>query len=206
VTDVTTDIAPATAAAVAHGGRPRDPDISRAILDATIDLLATDGYATLSITDVAQRAGVHKPAVYRRWKSKLELAVAAITELAPHARDPQTDSVATDLVQILLESAPRDDAPGLATMLRLKAAIRDVPELTDAVDTCVVGPRRAVVHAALRRGIERGEVRADVDIELASDLLFGVLQARSTSGRAPLTRKEAVGVVTLLLQGVGVRG
>lgn len=197
---MTTDVAPLTPSST-HGGRPRDPDISRAILDATIDVLATDGYSALSITDVAQRAGVHKPAVYRRWKSKLELAVAAITELAPPARDPETGSVTDDLVQVLLESSPRGEAPGLTTMLRLKAAIRDVPELNDAVDRCVVSPRRAVVHAVLRRGIERGEVRADIAVELATDLLFGVLQARSTTGRPPLTRKQASQVVDLVLRG-----
>src|SRR5437870_3373170 len=108
-------------AAGARGGRPRDPDISRHVLGAALELLATDGYARMSMADVAARAGVHKPAVYRRYANKLDLTLAAVAAVTPAMRDPDTGAVAADLVQILLDAAPRDDAPALATLLRLRA-------------------------------------------------------------------------------------
>jgi len=184
-----------------HGGRPRDPDISRQILAATRELLTTDGYARLGMADVAARAGVHKPALYRRYANKLELTLAAIADLTPAMRDPDTGSVAGDLVQILLDAAPRDDNVAFATLLRLRAEVRSVPELAEAVDRCLVAPKRAIVHDVLARGVARGEVRGDVDPDLVIDLVFGVLQVRSLSGRPALRRKEAAEVVQTVLAG-----
>jgi AcrR family transcriptional regulator len=191
--------------APAHGGRPRDPDISRLILAATRELLTTDGYARMSMGEVAARAGVHKPALYRRYANKLEVALAAIADLSPTMRDPDTGSVADDLVQIVLDVAPRDDTVALATLLRLRAEVRRVPELADAVDRGLVAPKRAIVHDVLRRGVERGEIRDDVDPDLVADLVFGVLQVRSLSGRRAPRRKEAAEIVATVLAGAAPR-
>lgn len=188
-----------------HGGRPRDPDISRHILAATRELLTSEGYARISVGDVAARAGVHKPALYRRYANKLELTLAAVAELTPPMRDPDTGRVADDLVQIVLDAVPRDDTVALATLLRLRAEVRRVPELADAVDECLVAPKRAIVREVLRRGVERGEVRADVDPELVIDLVFGVLQVRSLSGRPALRRKDAAALVDTVLLGAAPR-
>jgi AcrR family transcriptional regulator len=195
----------AIGSATPHGGRPRDPDISRQILAVTLELLATEGYARMSMADVAARAGVHKPAVYRRYANKLELTLAAIADLTPTLRDPDTGRVADDLVQIALDAAPRGDAPALATLLRLRAEVRSVPELADAVDGCLVAPRRAIVGDALRRGVARGELRDDVDLDAVADLVFAALQARSLSGRPPLRRREAAALVDIILQGAAPR-
>ena len=67
-------------------GRPRDPEADRAILEATIELLAEDGFGGLSIEAVAARAGVGKTTVYRRWPSKIPLVVDALT----HLKNPST--------------------------------------------------------------------------------------------------------------------
>jgi AcrR family transcriptional regulator len=195
----------AVGSAPAHGGRPRDPDISRHILAATRELLTTDGYARMSMADVASRAGVHKPALYRRYGNKLEVTLAAIADLSPAMRDPDTGSVADDLVQIVLDIAPRDDTIALATLLRLRAEVRSVPELAEAVDRCLVAPKRAIVHEVLRRGVERGEVRGDVDPDLVADLVFGALQVRSQSGRHAPRRKEAAQIVATVLAGAAPR-
>ena len=64
-------------------GRPRDPQADRAILKATIELLAEDGFGGLSIEAVAARAGVGKTTVYRRWPSKVPLVVDALTHMKP---------------------------------------------------------------------------------------------------------------------------
>jgi AcrR family transcriptional regulator len=185
-------------------GRPRDPEISEAILSATLDLLNRKGYARLTIGDVARRAGVHRPAVYRRWANKLDLAVAAIQHLAPNMRDPKSGDVRTDLVEILLDAgAKAHDQKQFATAVRLRAELAAEPELAAAVETEVVAPRRAIAHTALERAAKAGQLRADLDFELAIDMLFAPLTTRAL--RAPgvrLRRREAAHIVDQFIDGL----
>lgn len=184
-------------------GRPRDPEVSRAILDAALEALARDGYARLNIADVARRAGVHKPAVYRRWGCKLDLAVAAIQHIAPPARDPDTGSIRADLVRMLLDAdAPTARSSRLDVALRVRAELTMEPELAAAVDAQIVAPRRALARTVVDRGVARGELRSDADAELITDLLFGPLHMRALGRRPPLRKRDAERIVDLLLGGI----
>ena len=84
-----TETAPLAPVSSRPPGRPRDPEVDRSILKATIELLADDGFGGLSIEAVAARAGVGKTTVYRRWPSKTPLVVDALC----HVKTPT--SVAT---------------------------------------------------------------------------------------------------------------
>ena len=182
-------------------GRPRDPEISHAILTAALELLAQDGYAQLSIAEVAQRAGVHKPAVYRRWPHKLDLAVAAVQHVSTPSRDENTGDVVADLTRLLVDIG----TPGIARFdiaFRLGAELALAPELAAAVDERIVGPRRAVARAIVERGIAAGVLRDDLDVELVLDLLFGPVAVRLLNRRAPLRRSDARRVVDTLVQGL----
>ena len=61
-------------------GRPRDPGYDKVILDATLEILNDKGYAGLTIDGVAARTGVGRPTIYRRWRSKPALVIAALTQ------------------------------------------------------------------------------------------------------------------------------
>ena len=81
-------------------GRPRDPDMDQTILRATIELLSEVGYPRLSVSEVARRAGVSKPAIYRRWSQKSQLVVEAmVTQMRP-GKDADSGSAADDLVAL----------------------------------------------------------------------------------------------------------
>lgn len=77
--------------------RPRDPKVDHKIIDATLRLLARDGYGALSLTAVAEAAGVGKPALYRRYRTKAELVFAATIEMSLAVGIPDTGSFAADL-------------------------------------------------------------------------------------------------------------
>ena len=84
-------------------GRPRDPRIDEAVLAATRELLAEVGYKRLSMGLVARRAGVHRPAIYRRWSSKPHLVCEAVYPAPPVAPAvpaplPVATGAATDTV------------------------------------------------------------------------------------------------------------
>lgn len=187
----------------AAGGRPRDPDIDRAILDAALAVLAETGYARLSIGEVAQRAGVHKPAVYRRYANKLDLAIAAVEHLTPSVGDPATGDLRGDLVRVLRDASAR--AAGSARIdlsLRLRADIAADPALAAAVDERIVEPRRAIVRAVLGRAVAAGQARADADPALVFDLLFGALSVRTLRQAPALGRREANQIADVLARGL----
>ncbi|MEX1345325.1 MAG: TetR/AcrR family transcriptional regulator [Candidatus Limnocylindrales bacterium] len=172
-----------TVVATRPAGRPRDERIDAAILEATLALLADRGYAALSIAAVAETAGVGKPAIYRRYDSKAELVVAAIEVLADEPEPALPDDTRAALTELLAATAAVIASPGgLAIMGSLLAAGGSEPELIEAFRERVVRPRHEVVDAVLARAAERGELRADADLEALDAMLFGAVLARATLG------------------------
>ena len=154
-----------TTAPVTRGpGRPRDPELDRAILEATIEVLETDGFHNLSIDAVAARAKVGKTTIYRRWPSKAPLVVDALAHLkASTSSDvPEDLSTREALVRIMSDLVRKSSSAEQLLAGLVDEMARD-PELAETVRTGIVAPRRKVIFAALERGIERGEVRPDVD-------------------------------------------
>lgn len=164
-------------------GRPRDEGIDDAVLAAAQRRLAEDGYARLSMEAVAAEAGVSKPAVYRRYRSKADLATAAVAALAATEQDPDTGSTYDDLVAFLRtfqRSYLRPNGPALlGTVL---AEEHHTPELLAGFRERLVAPRRARLRALLERGQARGEVRADADLDAAVNAMVGALYARYLTG------------------------
>jgi AcrR family transcriptional regulator len=190
----------ATTGTTAHGGRPLDEDLSESILDAALRVLAREGYGGFSIAGVAQEAGVHRPAIYRRWPNKTDLAVAAIQQLKPAPADRESGDVRRDIIAFLVDAGGgSDEVNELA--LRLHNDLASHPELSDAVQQQISLPRRRLLTGILRRGIDAGQLRADLDTELTMDLLFGLLHARKNR-RPALRPAEVERYVDLALEGL----
>ena len=156
-------------------GRPRSAAADVAIIRATLELLVAEGYRALTMERVRERAGVGKATVYRRYGSKAELVTAAVAHLHQELPLPaDTGSLRGDFGEVAkaaVESA--DAAQWMTFMPRMLAEVAQEPELRDLFYAALVQPRRSVIEAVLRRAIERGEVRADVDLDLAVDLITG---------------------------------
>ncbi len=180
---------------------PRNARNHRSILDATMELLAEVGYGGLTMEGVAARAGVAKTTVYRWWPSKPALVVAAAEDLAAQVRNPDSGNLRDDLVTLLRDvikvytkTVAGRIAPGLL------ADMAEHPELADAIGRFWAG-RREIMLGVLRRGFSRGELRSDIDLELAADLLYGPIYYRLLVTRAPLTVQFADQVVDAVLRG-----
>lgn len=158
-------------------GRPRSAAADEAILRAALELLASDGYRALTMEAVRERAGVGKATLYRRYGSKDELVRAAITHLNYDLPLPDdTGSLEGDFAAVASQAlAGAAAVGGLSLMPRLLAEVVDEPELHRIFSVHLVDPRRRIIHALLRRAIARGEVRADIDPEIAVDLMVGPL-------------------------------
>jgi AcrR family transcriptional regulator len=161
-------------------GRPRSARADTAILEATLELLAERGLTALTIEGVAARAGVGKATVYRRWASKNDLVRAAITRIGTQdMRLPDTGSVRGDVVAMMRGRRESASATRAGFFIpRLVGEAAGDPELGPLLDEVLVQPGRRVMRAILERGVERGELRSDLDLESAVDLLVGAIVYR----------------------------
>lgn len=184
-------------------GRPRDARADRAILEATLELIAERGIHEFRTDDVAARAGVGKGAIYRRYRSKDELVTAAIAALVnEEIVVPDTGSTRADLQALMHETVElySGSLPG-QLMPSLVSAMAQRPELARVVREEFLAGRRAALGEVLRRGVERGDLRPDLDLELALDVLGGPLFYRLLITGGPLDEQLAEGVTELILRG-----
>lgn len=153
-------------------GRPRDPACDAAILQATLDVFAEEGYAGVNIDRVAARAGVGKATIYRRYSSKAELVVEAV-RCGAHVDDrlPDTGDLRADLtsmMQPLIDRLRGDDAQLLTTFALER--LHD-PELNEQFDRLVIGKKREHLRHLVSSAIERGDLPRDVDVDLIAEAL-----------------------------------
>jgi AcrR family transcriptional regulator len=195
---------PAEAGDRAPRGRPRSQEADRAILAATVELLAERGLAAMSIEEVAARAGVGKTTIYRRWPSKGLLALDAfVTSFRAEQPLPDTGTLRGDLLDALRAWVRAVTLTPMGRLLAdLIAEAQHDPELRAAWRDRVLEPLRSQHRVMLDRAIARGEIPATVDREVVLDLFFGSAQHRLLLGHLPLTEDFIHSVVDVILDGI----
>jgi AcrR family transcriptional regulator len=183
-------------------GRPRSDRLHRAILDAARELLIADGFAALRLEHVAARARVGKATIYRRWPSKEALALELLMELAaPHIAIAETGDTRAELLAAVTNAMRAlTETPFGPVMRALLSQIAINPSLGDPFRAGVVQARRDEVARVIARGVSRGDLRADIDYEVATELLVGPVYFRLMFG-GELTPAFAERVVDALLHG-----
>ncbi|HET9493078.1 MAG TPA: TetR/AcrR family transcriptional regulator [Chloroflexia bacterium] len=187
-------------------GRPRSPEADRAILATTLRLLVEQGYDAMSIESVAAAAGVGKTTIYRRYPNKRELVVAAVLSIADTIElPPDSGSVRADLLDVMHQAfAIFHNGIAFSMMGTLLVKERDDPELLDLFRRKVILPRMEIMGRVFRRAIDRGEVKADISVPLAVQMLSGSMFARHISGY-PEDEEWLESVIDTLLLGTMVR-
>lgn len=155
------------------------PDLTTALFRALFEEWAKSGYAAVSLERVAARAGAGKAAIYRRWPSKLEFACEAIRSVeVMRLGSSDQGSLQADISEYLRATR---------AVLRHPLVRRIIPDLVaerlrsnelSAMLDGIADARRQFGHRLLDRAIARDELRADLDRELALDLLFAPLYSR----------------------------
>jgi AcrR family transcriptional regulator len=165
----------------ATGGAALRQRVTEAITEATFAELAESGYARMSMEAVARRAGVGKAALYRRWSSKEEMLTDLIRQAVEDTLppNPNTGALHTDLRELLGTIRAQLASPVVSSIgPGLLAEARHASALADVLYTSVAAPRRAAVRTMLQAAIDRGELPAQLDLELAADLLIAPLGFR----------------------------
>jgi AcrR family transcriptional regulator len=183
-------------------GRPRNPRIDDAVLDATLVLLGEVGYGGLALEQVARRAGTTKPAIYRRWPGRQRLVLAALGRRLGEARAPDTGCTLCDLDECLklFVGAFERMPPGVLGPLFADCA--GDRELRSAFMTTLFDPPRAAVEQTLDRAYDRGDLREDGDRGVVLDLIGSFVHYRALFGHAAVSDREIERAVETLLQGI----
>src|SRR6476469_5536211 len=169
-------------------GRPRDERADRAIIAATLELFASEGYSALSVEAVAVKAEVSKATIYRRWPGKRELVLDALATLNDDFPSSAGDSTRERLLTAMRYMANRDTGSLAGRIMpRMMVYSLTQPDLYAEYFDRVIMPRRQYLQTVLRDGIRSGELRADLDIETATMSIVGpvLLQVHSLGQRQP---------------------
>lgn len=189
-------------------GRPRSERADRAIIDATIALLAEEGgVAGVSIEAVAARAGVGKTTIYRRWPHKEALIIDALAALKEPIPALSGESAREDLRTVARAfMTDKADRKRLDCYWAIMSEREKFPQLVDRFVREIIEPRREVMREVLRRGIAAGELRADLDVEVTLWLIIGAIAQRSRAlGTEPIPADFADRVIDAVLSGIAAR-
>jgi AcrR family transcriptional regulator len=186
-------------------GRRRSDRSHQAIISATQELLVERGYRALTIEGVAARAGVGKQTIYRWWPSRAALVLEAYLVASDRVQLPSPDSgSAREDVRALIGwlAAVLAEPTGGRVVAGLVGDLQHDVDLAEGFRQGVVPARRQAMLAALERGRERGEIRADADLELAVDALHGAVFYRLLLSGEPLYAAFAERLADQVLEGL----
>ncbi len=184
-------------------GRPRDPRIDRAVLRATVDLLAETGYAGLAVSAIAERARTSKPAIYRRWPSKAHLVHEAVFPVGAATAVPDTGSLPADLREMVRRTMAVLTTPAAGAALPgLIGEMAADPTLHMALLSRFGDVIAGGLGEWLERAAARGEVRADVTAPELAETIAGIALLGLLTHGTELDDAWVDRTTTLLLKGI----
>jgi AcrR family transcriptional regulator len=164
-----------TAAAPRAPGRPRSERADRAIVDATLELIAEAGFDGLTVEAVAARAGVGKATIYRRFSCRDALVAESLATLNDDLPPVPRGLSTRDTLIMLLENMQQRSGSSLSgrIMSRVVGESARNPDLVGTFYHRVVAARRERLRRVLQRGVDAGDVTPDADLDLLVALLVG---------------------------------
>jgi AcrR family transcriptional regulator len=180
-------------------GRPRDARADEAIIQASVEVLADKGPAGFTVDAVAARAGCGKATIYRRWSSRASLLLETAHRMGLEPAVVDTGSVRDDLVALMTQfGAKLTDTPAGRILPGVVAEAAVNPEMRRVLSR-FVHDRRDRPRQAIVRGVERGELPPDTDVELLLDILGGSVFYRVLVSGEPGDEAFAKRLVDLVL-------
>jgi AcrR family transcriptional regulator len=189
-------------------GRPRSESRRTAILAAAGELMLEGGLAAATMEAIAARARVGKATIYKWWPSRGAVALEGFMVKAADSWSLPEGASAPDALRALATSAVRLFAgtPAGQLMRALAADAQSQPEVAVALREQWFGPRRAVAAEIIRKGIENGELRGDLDLAATLDLVFAPVYYRLLFSHEPLDEEFAARSIEQVLHGIAAPG
>ena len=188
--------------APARRGRPRDESVDTAILAATVEELGARGFAGLSIEAVAARAGVAKTTIYRRWANATDLALDAMRTFEQDVRAAPEGSVRDQLVW-LVDGMRRkwNDPKYRAIMRRVTGDGVANPEAYRQARGKLISPHLEALHAVLRRGVNEGLIRPDLDLAWIRQMMTAPIMTATLTFKERVSKAQIEATVDVVLRG-----
>ncbi len=188
-----------------RSGRPRSEKIHQAILKAAVDLVLSTGFRAVTMEAIAEKAGVGRMTIYRRWPNKAAVVMDAFvgrvdseTLFAPAKN--YIDSIRRQMRTMAKAFRGQD-----GTLIRaLLAEAQFDPELAVALRERWTMPRRRMAIKYFQEGIRAGELRADVDPDAMIDVLYAPLYYRLQMGTGPLSNAFVDEIFEHAMKGLAV--
>jgi AcrR family transcriptional regulator len=188
-------------------GRPRSERAHRAILQAANELLESEGFAAVTVEAIADRAEVSKATVYRWWPNRAAVVMDGFLSIvSSEVPFPHTSRAREDIRIHMRRLAEAFSGKIGRTVAALIAEGQSDPELAEALRSRWLSVRRTEAREILELGIERGELREDLDPEVAVDVLYGPIYYRMLVGHAPLDDDFADALADHVFAGLAARG
>ncbi|KRU26292.1 TetR/AcrR family transcriptional regulator [Clostridium botulinum] len=157
-------------------GRPRSEKTKQSILSAAYELLLENGFGAVTVEKIAERAGVSKATIYKWWPNKAAVVMDAFFDAAVvRLPIPDTGSTINDMIIQVNNLAKFLTSREGKVINEIIAEGQFNQKLAEAYRAIYFKPRRLDSQYILERGISRGELKEDLDIELVIDLIFGPL-------------------------------
>ena len=182
-------------------GRRRSDRSHRAILQAAKEVLEQVGYRAMTIEAIAARAGVGKKTIYRWWPSKAAVVLEALTsQIETQAPFSDTGSLEGDLFAYFDLSFSGLQGKSATVLSGLAAEAQLDPDFAREFQRTFIVPRKQELVALLQRGLQRGELASDTNLEVLADLIYGAKWYRFLLYPAPLDEAFAREIVKLILR------
>jgi len=179
-------------------GRPQDRSRDAVILDATLDVLAERGFDGLTTDLVAARAKAGKSTLYRRWPSKTELVLEAMSRLDTGEVDvtalPDTGSLREDLLAFVRPQTPEQDARRIGILGDLAALSRREPMIAQRAVEAAVDPWIELLRHLISRAMDRREF-PQADAELLASVVPSIVTYRQALRAQPISNEEFVALI-----------
>ncbi len=184
-------------------GRPRSEKARRAVLDAARELLERYGFSAVTVESIATQSGVSKATIYRWWPNKAAVVTDSFLELAaPDTLSQDTGSTQEDLrlqMQKLARVFSSDSGKVIAALIA--ESVFDA-EVATTFRSRWVSARREETKKVIQRGVASGEFRADLDVEVAIDALYGPIYHRLLVGHLPLEPRFVDTLANYVMAGI----
>jgi AcrR family transcriptional regulator len=184
-------------------GRPRSEAARGSVLAAARALLAERGLAGVTVEGIAARAGVGKPTIYRHWPNAQAVAMDAFLAGAePGPGEPAGGAPLPALRRQLAGIAAVFASPAGRSTAAMIAAAQNDSELAKVFRNRFIMKSRETGSALLQQAAEQGAVRADLDLEVALDMIYAPLYFRLLIGHGPLDREFTDALLDHALEGL----
>ncbi|MBL8197113.1 MAG: TetR/AcrR family transcriptional regulator [Blastocatellia bacterium] len=181
-------------------GRRRCIIAHQNILNAANELLIEVGFSNVTIEGIAQRAGVGKTTIYRRWPNKASVVMDAfLAETAPQFPFPDTGSPLEDFRQQIKLVVKVLNGQGGRTIATLLGGCQTDKELAEAFRSRFLAVRRLESKNVLKKAMEQGKISSNIDVDLLLDVLYAPLYFRLLIGHAPLTDNMVDDLINLVM-------